>query len=690
MKTTAFGGNRLGSGNNRTAELRTFERSTHNLDYVWRSTMAPGVLVPFMVEIALPGDTFDIELASKVMTHPTIGPLLGSFKAQFDIFEVPIRNYQAQLHNNKLGIGMEMSSIKLPQLWLKAKNLKPTDISTADGTFKDIDNWQIEPSHILSYLGIRGLGQRADAATKPNEQHWIDRKFDATPFIGYYDIMKNYYANKQEGRGFYINKPIPITILVRFTNPSLTLQLYNENNVPSASTTVTKDQTQLTITSPKNTEDLLNAVKKTKYWYKTNGEDQYITAEQLGNAWVYDNTNKYYSTTAKVTISAQWKGYENNIGTQETKPELKQFDLRDVDNMREEILLDIKNANAFHIALDATELPSLYTEQITGTETGGGTANGIWYSKLNNTMQGLCVKTYQSDIFNNWLDEDWITGGEKSIAELSKMTVELVDGQQTQAFLYVDEMIIKRKVYEMLNDIAVSGGSYNDWINAVYDHEGRLNSEIPIYCGGLSKEIVFDEIVSNAGTEGEPLGTLAGRGNYNGKHKGGKVTIKVNEPSYIMGIVSLTPRVDYSQGNRWFTDLKTMDDFHKPHLDQIGFQDLITDTMFWADTEIEGNISEGQTITKYSVGKIPAWSNYMTNFNRTYGNFAKANNQMFMTLNRRYVIGDGGENDFTTYINPAKYNYIFADAKIDAQNFWMQIGVNMTKRTKMSAKVMPH
>lgn len=68
------------------------------------------------------------------------------------------------------------------------------------------------------------------------------------------------------------------------------------------------------------------------------------------------------------------------------------------------------------------------------------------------------------------------------------------------------------------------------------------------------------------------------------KHKGGKLAIKIDEPSYIMGIVSITPRICYSQGNEWDVDLVTMDDFHKPALDGIGFQDLITERMAWWDT----------------------------------------------------------------------------------------------------------
>ena len=87
----------------------------------------------------------------------------------------------------------------------------------------------------------------------------------------------------------------------------------------------------------------------------------------------------------------------------------------------------------------------------------------------------------------------------------------------------------------------------------------------------------------------------------------------------------------------------------------------------------------------------------MTNVNEVRGNFAIANNEMFMTLNRKYEpeqIGVDYSNfkikDLTTYIDPSKFNNIFAQTSLDSQNFWAQISVDMTARRKMSAKIMPN
>ena len=69
---------------------------------------------------------------------------------------------------------------------------------------------------------------------------------------------------------------------------------------------------------------------------------------------------------------------------------------------------------------------------------------------------------------------------------------------------------------------------------------------------------------------------------------------------------------------------------------------------------------------------------------------------MFMVLNRRYennavtATGQVSIKDLTTYIDPSKFNNIFSDTRLDAQNFWAQVGVGCIVRRKMSAKIIPN
>ena len=155
---------------------------------------------------------------------------------------------------------------------------------------------------------------------------------------------------------------------------------------------------------------------------------------------------------------------------------------------------------------------------------------------------------------SEWIDSD--TG----VNALS--AIQVVGGE-----IMVDEIALKEKVWRMLNNIAMNGGSLNDYTETVYDEEAINLPNIPIYRGGLSKELTFDAVISTAQTVDQPRGTLGGRGTMTQGRNGGRVTIKARETCFIMGISSFTPRLDYSQGNRWYNNLKTLDDYHKPPLD---------------------------------------------------------------------------------------------------------------------------
>jgi len=647
-----LGGDRLGAGNKMKVNLHNFERSTHDMSYLWRSTMCPGTLVPFLVEVALPGDTFDINMNCEGMTHPTIGPLFGTFKVQLDVFQAPMRLYNALLHNNALGIGLKMNTVKIPQMELKVKQGEGVPNIT------NPDNSQINPSSLLAYLNVRGIGvggQFEDSL----------RNFNAIPLLAYWEIYKQYFSNKVEEIGYMIynsNNAVIQTI----DNPIS----IGTGSLPGAPVTLHYTSNLNVVINYTGTAPLINQI----VFDTSNGE-------YFGNVILMNVNEEPTKITARWNIG--WSGpcvvnswrYKTpeEIGVDEPLPIA--FPLDTIDKMRMNIL---KEEGQF-VVNQHMPLNSPYDYILK------------WVNNLSpylGTQQGLGLKTYQSDMFNNWLNTEWIDG----VGGINEITsIDTSGGSFT-----IDTLNLSKKVYDMLNRIAVSGGTYDDWLDAVYAHDRYKRAESPIYHGGLIKELGFQEVISNAtvspsADNNQPLGTLAGRGKMSGKHKGGTVTIKVDEPSYIMGIVSLTPRLDYSQGNKWDVNLKTFDDLHKPNLDEIGFQELITEQMAWWTTGDQSAAGQPADWVQRSAGKQPAWLNYMTNVNVVRGNFAIADNEMFMVLNRRYEMNaDGSIKDLTTYIDPTKFNNIFAQTSLDAQNFWMQISVDMKVRRKMSAKLMPN
>lgn len=663
--TKTLGGDRLGSGKKQRVTMHGYERSNHDLGFIFRSTMAPGTLVPFWVEVGLPGDTFDVNLNAIVKTHPTIGPLFASYKVQLDVFQCPIRLYQGQLHNNKRKIGLNMANIKLPIMRLTAWPYP--DPPVAD---EDLDNTQIGSSCILKYLGISGIGRIIEEVDPVP----ANRDFNAVPFIAYWDIYKQYYCNQQENIGAVIHTeaaPVPTNI----TSVDIDGNTIPEvaAGTPANISTDTDSSFSVVITGgtfQPNDIMLITDIGILSLRQLVIG-DFY---EAPANTW---NGSFDYNRYGFITIH-EWR-VRRRTEMPVIPPRVQTFPLDNIDTMREEILERATiGATPFIIngvgsgAMIPPYSYILFKDEI------------AYLDNLLNTQEGLALKTYQSDLFNNWLDEETIdgTGG---IADVT--SIDTSGGSFT-----IDTLNLANKVNRMLNRIAVSGGTYYDWIEVTYDHQTFTRSETPIYHGGLSKELVFQEITSNAETTTQPLGTLAGKGVMADKHKGGYVRIRVDEPSIMMGIVSITPRIDYSQGNAWWVHLMDMNDFHKPELDEIGFQDLQIEQMAWWDTYFDTGTNEW---IMRSAGKQPAWTNYMTNVNKTFGNFAVRNNEMFMTLNRRYEFDpaspvNGGVSDLTTYIDPAKYNHIFAQTSLDAQNFWTQISVDVEARRKMSAKLMPN
>lgn len=661
MLTRTIGKNTLGDNNKMKVHLRTYNRSTHNLSYIWRNTQAVGTLVPFMSLPMTKDDTFEIHLQSNVLTHPTIGPLFGSFKLQNDVFFCPIRLYNSWLHNNKTKIGLKMSAIKLPQ-WKFNVNSKRY--------YESEENLNmLNPSSLWCYLGLRGTGQIEGSGS-------ADRDFNAVPAIAYYDIFKNYYANKQEDNFYFMD--------------------YFNRIIKVSSYTGTSGGTSTWETSNPDRINALQLLKANRLEMKLNPDFVLNQNEFEANTTIDIRQNastpgltQHKIVTVPITQVLKFSGYTPSTNTYtyiinpSTKLDyiyiyqiktsigkLQAQALTDIDEIRE-LILGTQGNTPFRIDYNNTTvkmLDYLLKPNVNASNSG----DAFYYTP----EWGLVVKTYQSDICQNWINTEWIDGDD-GINKITAVAVE--DGKFT-----IDALNLANKVYNYLNRIAVSDGSYRAWLETTYTGGYTERTETPIYCGGQSAEIVFQEVVSTAAATDEPLGTLAGRGMDTNK-KGGKVIVRATEPGYIMGISSITPRLDYTQGNQFDVNLKTIDDLHKPALDGIGFQDLSAELLHAGTTTIN---TKKNVITQKFIGKQPAWIDYMTNINKAFGNFVT--NENFMILSRQYSINNASIKDMTTYIDPTLYNGIFADQSFDAQNFWVQIGVNIKARRLMSAKIIPN
>lgn len=689
----SIGKNTLGGGKKMTTRLNNYNRSTHDLSHVCRTSATVGTLIPTLYHLVLPGDTFPIQTRCHTLTHPTIGPLFGSFKQQNDFFFCPIRLYNAMLHNNALNIGLNIKQVKFP-IYPVPYSLY-TDKKKMEGSNDSLLN-EVNPSSLVAYTGVRALTTLGPYGSKM-------KTYNCMKLMMYYDIFKNYYANKQEenfyvisGNTYYLYKQIASNLEEGQMSITLATSSNNQTGWTITATGIPNFANSSGEYPKKNTEYQVWVVAIKPYTQdKDSGQIEISINMQTG--WlvesggvvggrqaiqIYGTINnlldKEVLTDITKSVSNPVKGTEyyrinptTFLPTEQifktyfyvNKPALaasvearyNSYKLSTIDNMRENVLMAGKNQ---YIAEDPFIVDIFKPIQ---------TQNGIAPS-CSQPLVGLALKTYQSDINTNWVKTEWIDG-EEGINSIT--AIDTSGGSFT-----LDTLNLAKKVYNMLNRIAVSDGSYNAWIQTVYTSGGLNHVETPIYLGGSSLEIEFQEVVNNSGTEEQPLGTLAGRG-IASNHKGGNIIFKADEPGYIFCITSITPRVDYFQGNEWDNYLLTLDDLHKPQLDGIGFQDRLYRSI---------NANTPYAMASKSIGKQPAWIEYMTNVNKTYGNFALVENEGWMCLNR--IFGD--ISTYTTYIFPHLYNNIFADTDITAQNFWIQIAFNTKPRRVMSAKVIPN
>lgn len=651
-----LGKNTLGDNDKMKVAMRDYDMSTHDISTVFRSSIGVGMLVPFCKILCQKGDIIDLNLINKTLSQPTLGPLFGSFKLQHFLFFGGFRLYNSWLHNNRTGIGMKMNDIKLPMMVAQTYGT-----TTAAAT-------NISASALYKYLGWSSSKRTGSNSTQGVMKNGV-------PLLLYLDIFKNFFANTQEDKFYMLKGAGAVTLDITDTADPSDYENYiiGQNSESINIIKTTKISTKLTNIKY---EDFWNSIKITilesdgGLYYKTLGQ---ITSNARTNTITLNNISADpYATILQFFTTKETAKF--------IKTELGQYDLKLFDQIRDVILhkkgnelLILQGNNLDTDQNGSTELRKMFNDLI---------------ESQSNKLGGMLLKTYDSDIFNNWVKTDWIdgTGG---ITEITSIDITANDGKLT-----MDALNLQQKVYNMLNRIAVSGGTYRDWLETVYTAGKYLDRpETPVFIGGMTQYIEFDEVISKSATEtaygSQPLGDIAAIGRGGKPLNNGHIHYQCEEPGYIMGLMAITPMVDYSQGNDFDLNLQTIDDLHKPALDGIGYQDLIQEQMV-GKTSVYENGAKISNMKHLAANKTVAWIDYMTNYNRTFGDFAAGEALDFMVLNRRYEVGsDDTIKDLTTYIDPQKYIEIFADTAIDSQNFWVQTVIQATRRGNYSAKQIP-
>lgn len=648
-----IGSDRLGSGNKMTVSMHGYGFSSHDVSTVLATSMSFGTLVPAFVWPMTSNSRLTLKIDAFIVSNPTIWQLYGNAKFQVDVFKERVANYNPKMGLNLSNQGLEVQNILFPQMKVTTGALEVTN-----GKAKR----QVNASSILAYQGIQGNGQNEGGA-----EGNVERVYNAMYHLMYYKAVRDYYANRQEGKGYIIHNTNAMA-----GNPILNCTAIDENISPlepipptpgNTGPVVIHDSEGVLIVWAEGKEVDLEALyfnveefpgQKLK-WYDifTDKTENPVVRQMwfIGRIFIQD-----------ITINS-W-GYETEVVKNTIN--LVEYDLKAIDRMDMKILKNVDGTTP--ITLDgSTELP--YGAALQATED---------WRACEGTQEGLCVGCYQSDVFNNYLDNATIG----ALQAKSKVQVDEL-GQFS-----IDQLNIAQRQYNYDMRVGVTDGTLDSWREVTYGQKSMNRSSKATYEGGLSKEVNFDMVVSTATTSEEPLASVASRGQFSQKHKGGYVQIDTDEECLVMAIMKITPRLKYNQGNDPYLNFKSLDDYHKPAYDKIGYQNLLSDQQVVAETVVTAG---GALITK-SVGKQPAFQWYRTNYDRALGLMAEEED--YKVFGREYELTKESSGywivkDQTTYIDPRKHNDVFAIESLDAQNFDVQIGFDAKYDLVMSEEVIP-
>lgn len=317
----------------------------------------------------------------------------------------------------------------------------------------------------------------------------------------------------------------------------------------------------------------------------------------------------------------------------------------------------------------------------------------VWLFSLR--FGGLFCCTYEADMLQNLLTD----------VEGAEAFVDIVDGRFS-----INEFRLANRKQRRRERVAVSGGRYKDILRALWNAKSRSGVDIPDFINTSSYMIDPRNIVSTADTDvpdvsaGKSLGQMAGNVN---QFKAGKYghTVRTEDPSQVMMIVSLVPEVMYSDGvDKNLLSTRFSDDY-SPQFDQVGFQDVpsivynmlspvvdhVTDGVYFSPNNVE---------TVKTVGKNVAWMRYLSNVGRVHGHFVRGFDYDSFVLSRDYrprvpyPIGSAAnppllETEPNGYAVPMDYQYPFIIQRSDFPNWFFQIDLDIRATRAIGKNYMP-
>lgn len=307
-------------------------------------------------------------------------------------------------------------------------------------------------------------------------------------------------------------------------------------------------------------------------------------------------------------------------------------------------------------------------------------------------LSGLLLKTYSPDRMNVILNSEFYG------KNVSSVQVSTAGGN-----FQVDQLVTAKKLWNSRNKDAMSSGTFKDWVRLHYGVTPKIMDDMPTFCGSTSTDILFQDIRATT-TSTVPdldftqfLGDKASSGS--GFMRSRRHVVKADRPGYVMVLASIVPRVDYYQNLERYTMYTDISDEFRPEYNGIGLQDVLVSDLNADFSSIPGPLREDEGYAdpaKDSVGKQPAWIEYMTAVNKIRGTFCSSEKSWVLARDMRANPSMTGkesqpvENTATTaYVIPGQWNQPFALQQLTDQNFLCQFKITDVVRSSVLKRLLP-
>lgn len=309
-----------------------------------------------------------------------------------------------------------------------------------------------------------------------------------------------------------------------------------------------------------------------------------------------------------------------------------------------------------------------------------GTAIAQCYKPLS----GMALGTYLPDRMNVILNSDFYA---KNVSSVVVSTT----GDSFQ----VDQLVTAKKLWNSRNKDAMSSGTFKDWIRVHFGVTPKIMDDMPTFLGATSTSINFEDIRATTsaiiGDTEQYLGDKASSALGYGSSR--RIVCAADRPGYLMVLAQIVPRVDYYQYTKRFTRHTKLSDSFRPEFNNIGLQDVLIGDLNTDFSGVASNVADlpAGDVFATSVGKQPAWIEYMTEVNTVKGTFCDTENSWVLTRN---MSSDPSQSPLkstaiSAYIHPGEWQQPFAVQSATQQNFLVQFYINARVRSTVLKRLRP-